>query len=162
LIKKFHWTQDYEKDTAHKKNIKSIARAARRVDHGAVVVIFPAGGSTDGRWFSGIGHLIKTLKNKNEVSIIKAKLEGSSGGDYFRLIPGISWLMPKIRVTFSAPREVSDIASEDARSITKKLEAEYIEWSDTQNKPVNRQFVHSQPVYAFLRTIFLWFIGRVN
>ncbi|MFA4827321.1 MAG: 1-acyl-sn-glycerol-3-phosphate acyltransferase [Candidatus Shapirobacteria bacterium] len=162
LIKKFHWSQNYGRDAAHQKNIKSIGRATRRVENGAVVVIFPAGGSTDGRWFSGIGHLVRSLKNKNEVSIVKAKIEGSSKWDYFRLIPGLGRLMPKIKVTFSTPRRVTDIANEDARAITKRLETEYLEWSGVQEKPEKRQFVHSQPIYAFLRTAFLWFIGRVN
>jgi len=134
IFQKFHTTQKFTPEISHQKNIKSIALAAKKIDEGALVAIFPAGGTPLRRDFlSGLGHLIKNIKHPQKAKIVMAQIKGTSNLDYFRILPFIGKLLPKFQVDFSTPLKVSDYLSGDGRSIAKKIEVVYYHWS--QNLP---------------------------
>jgi len=116
-------TREIEKE----KNKKSVALASAKLDKKHMIIIFPTGGSGNMRWQAGIGHMIKGAKNP-KLKIVMADIDGSSSWDYFRLIPGVSWLFPKIKVRFSAPIETGKLKKFEAKEIALKLETKCRKW----------------------------------
>ncbi|MFA6519002.1 MAG: 1-acyl-sn-glycerol-3-phosphate acyltransferase [Candidatus Shapirobacteria bacterium] len=127
LFTKLHSYCQMGEDEEKIKNRQSISLASERLSGGQMVIIFPGGGSANGRWFTGVGYMIKGSTNPN-LKIIMANISGTTHWDYFRLIPGLSRILPKIRVRFSAPIGVNEFKESEAREIAKKLETRYEKW----------------------------------
>lgn len=125
MLKLFHHSKDYSPKEAHQKNIKSINMAAQKIDNHALVVIFPEGGGELGKFFYGVGHLLKNIKNINQVKIIMVNIRGTSKWDYLRLIPFFSKIMPKFEINFTKPLVASSFLAKDAKIITQKLQDKY-------------------------------------
>ncbi|HEX9007950.1 MAG TPA: 1-acyl-sn-glycerol-3-phosphate acyltransferase, partial [Patescibacteria group bacterium] len=125
LLKKIHQSMTLTPEEAHRKNVESIKSAAEKIDNKALVAIFPGAGGEDGKWKSGVGYLISQVKNKNNVKIVMAYIEGTSNKDYFRIIPGASKLLPTLRVRFSEPLEMDIFKDDEAKTAAQKLETEY-------------------------------------
>jgi 1-acyl-sn-glycerol-3-phosphate acyltransferase len=124
---KLHTHKPLSREEGKEMNRRGLIGASSRLDKNELVIIFPTGGSKDGRWFSGVGHMIKGSKNPG-LKIVMANIEGSSSWDYFRLIPGVSRLLPTIKVRFSLPIEVNEYRKMKAKEIALKLETKYEEW----------------------------------
>lgn len=130
ILKKIHFSPEYSKETAHQKNIENIALAAKRIDQGHLLCLFPAGGSENGRDFlPGVGHLIKSLKNPQDTKIVMAHVSGTSDWDYLRIIPFVNKFLPKFRINFSEVQEVSNFLYPEARQIAGQLQNHYEKWS---------------------------------
>jgi len=130
ILKKFHFSPEYSKEVAHQKNIENIALAAKRVDEGHLLCLFPAGGSENGRDFlPGIGHLIKNLKYPEDTKIVMAHVGGTSDWDYLRIIPFVNKFLPKFRINFSEAQDISNFIYPEARQIPKLLQDHYEKWS---------------------------------
>ncbi len=82
-----------------------------------------------GKWFDGIGYLLKDVSIKNAY-IVKSYIHGTSHIDYLRLLPGIRRLMPKIYVYFSPPTVLSNYVNSRTQSklIKDNLERDYNNW----------------------------------
>lgn len=123
----------FKKDTtdhqqSHKNNIKNIALASKKIDEGGVVVICPSPGSKNGRWFDGIGYLIKNLKFPDKVNVVKIKVGNTSDIDYFRFLPFINKILPPFKITFAKPVFASKFIDKNPKIITKIMELDYKKW----------------------------------
>jgi len=122
-------------ENAHERNIRSIRNAAEIVNQGSLIVMFPEGiqSGKDKKWLNGIGYLVAGIEKRFSTYLIFAYPEGTSNTDYIRLIPGIRKLLPKTSVTFSSPRTIKDSLGDitDPRVVTKKIEDEYIAWTNS-------------------------------
>lgn len=115
----------------HRKNIESIKEASNRIKKGGMIIMFPGRRGVGGRWFSGIGHLLKGASNKKKVYVVKIYFRGSSHLDYFRLVPGIRHFLPKAEIFFDKARAVNDIFEEHPKQIAAILEKEYNQWMES-------------------------------
>jgi 1-acyl-sn-glycerol-3-phosphate acyltransferase len=129
IFGKIHTSARLETEDEKTKNRASIAKAGLSLDQGGSVLIFPMGGSRDGSWFSGVGHMWRQTKKPETIKVVMAKIEGTSEWDYLRLIPGISYFLPKFKVTFSPSYGWDKAKNEDAKEITKKMENIYCQWT---------------------------------
>jgi 1-acyl-sn-glycerol-3-phosphate acyltransferase len=130
LFQKFHFVPEYSKEIAHQKNVDSIARAARKIDKGSLVAIFPAGGTLNNRDFlPGVGHLIKNLKYPRKTKLVMAHVEGTSAWDFFRVLPYIGKLLPKFKIDFSEVQEIKNYTDGCGREISQKLQQTYDSWA---------------------------------
>lgn len=130
LLKKIHFTPEYNHEIAHQKNIKSIELATRKIDEGSLVGIFPAGGTPDGRTFlPGVGHIIKNLKYPEKTKIIMAHVSGTSTADFLRILPFFSKILPKFKIEFSDTLNASDFVGDNGRQIAANLQSVYDRWS---------------------------------
>ena len=130
ILKKIHFSPEYSKEVAHKKNIENVALAGKRIDEGHLLCLFPAGGSEDGRDFlPGIGHLIKNLKHPESTKIVMAHVSGTSDWDYLRIIPFVNKFLPKFKINFSEPQNISSFIYPEARQVSKTLQSHYEKWS---------------------------------
>lgn len=137
LFKQLHPNQCYGKEAAHQKNIKSIKLAAEKVNQGELLVMFPSAGRMDGRWFGGIGYLLKDVSEKTKAKVIMAHIDGSSDLDYLKMIPLIGRFLKPITIHFSKPISVNKIRRIDPKESTAVLEKLYQEW-------VNKSTWHRQ------------------
>lgn len=128
LLKKIHDSESICQEEAHKKNIESIATAAKKVNEGALVIIFPGAGNKDGKFLSGIGHLIKNIQKCSEANLVMAHINGTSNWDYLRIIPGVGRLLPKFVVNFSVPIKINQIKLKDPKETANKLDKKYNTW----------------------------------
>lgn len=131
LFKLIHKFPSYSEEEEHNKNINSIKLASNKLKKGALIVIFPGGGGEGGKWFSGIGHILKEASKTKDLCFVKAFIKGASDKDYLRLLPGVSRLLPSFKVTFSSARNLVDINLVEARAVTSELEDEYNSWVKT-------------------------------
>jgi 1-acyl-sn-glycerol-3-phosphate acyltransferase len=130
LLNKIHFSQEYSKDIAHQKNIKSITLATKKIDEGSLLALFPAGGSKNGRDFlPGVGHIIKNLKYPDKTKIVMAHISGTSTFDFFRILPFIGKLFPKFKIEFSDALNATNFSGDNARQISQHLQNVYDQWS---------------------------------
>lgn len=109
----------------HSKNRQTIAQAARHLNSGGAVVLFPGYPEHDGsNWYSGVGHLL-TQANRHDAVILVANIHEHSWIDYARLIPGIGVILPHIRITFAPPLFFTNLATGEPKTITKQIESHY-------------------------------------
>ena len=124
-------TMKFPEKQARLKNKESIEHAANKINKGGLVILFPEGfRGKGGKWFSGIGHLIKKVGHNNDAYVVKAYVHGTSDLDYLRLIPIINRFLPIVSVYYSEPQKITDILKKDseAKIIKDKLETEYNNW----------------------------------
>ena len=130
ILTKIHFSPEYSKEVAHQKNVENIALAAKRIDQGHLLCLFPAGGSENGRDFlPGVGHLIKSLKYPESTKIVMAHVSGTSAWDYLRIIPFVNKFLPKFRINFSEVQETTNFLYPEARQIANQLQNHYEKWS---------------------------------
>lgn len=147
ILKKLYQTPCLSREEEHQKNIKSISLAIEKLNLGGLVTIFPDGGSNNGKWFNGIGYLINGVKDKNNAFVIKASIQGSSNWDYFRILPGFSKLLPKLKVKFSEPILMESYKDMDPKAITANLESDYKNWEKTiscKDDKLNRLIIQTR------------------
>lgn len=131
LLRAFHPSNTYTPEEEHRKNIKSIKNAARKVRSGGLLVMFPAGKeNSEKKWRPGIGHLIYNIGKIQDGYIIQSHIKGTSTLDYLRIIPGTPRILPSANVTFSNPLKISDVINKtnNPREITSYLEKRYKKW----------------------------------
>jgi hypothetical protein len=128
IFKKIHNLPTVSSEEEHEKNIKSIALATERLNHGSAIVIFPGGGGEGGKWFSGVGHMINGVTTKEKTFIIKAYIEGTSDFDYLRVIPGMAKILPPFKITFDIPTRLDQLECNNPKATALKLEEEYNSW----------------------------------
>jgi 1-acyl-sn-glycerol-3-phosphate acyltransferase len=131
MIESLNHIQKFSPEEEHRKNIESLKKASLMIQKGGMMIIFPNRRSPDGRWFHGVGHMIKGVGLTKDAYVIKAYIEGTSDWDYLRLIPYIGKYLPVIKVTFSKPVVFRDIYNEEAKKITYRLEEDYNRWVKT-------------------------------
>jgi 1-acyl-sn-glycerol-3-phosphate acyltransferase len=132
LLKKLHQVRDYSPVIAHQKNVKSISLAAKKIDDGSLVAMFPTGGTKDTHNFSpGIGYLIKNLKYPQKTKLVMAHVAGTSTWDLLRVIPFMKIILPKLRVDFSEALDISQYIKGEGREISQKLQQVYENWSQS-------------------------------
>ncbi len=125
LFKTLHPIAHYDVHKEHALNVKSIKTASERVDKGNLVTIFP--GNKE-KWYSGVGYLIKDVKNKKDSYVVMAKIEGATNFDTLRLIPILGQYLRKVRVTLSSPIALSEFEHEDGKKIAQYVEQKYKKW----------------------------------
>jgi 1-acyl-sn-glycerol-3-phosphate acyltransferase len=125
---KIHAAKIFNQEEAHKKNIASINLATQKIDEGGVVVIYPAAQELGNEFRNGTGYLLKNLKNPKKAKVVMAHIEGTSSWDYWRLIPFLGKIMPKIRIRFSEAIEVNKVIGKSGKITTKNLEEKYYRW----------------------------------
>ena len=130
LINSIHYSPSFSKEESHKKNINNVKLAAKKVDQNSTVIIFPAGGSKNGRdFYSGVGYLIKNVKKYRQAKIVFAHVTGTSIFDALRFNPHLSKFFPDIKFEFSFPLPLSAFSSQEPKQITAQLQSEYDKWS---------------------------------
>ncbi len=128
LINKLNPVKIYDQETAHQKNIDSISQATKKINSGGLVVIFPAAHSTNNQFMTGVGYLIKKLQKPQNIKIVMAHTQGTSGWDYFRLIPFVNKFMPPITISFTNGGKVSEYINDDPKKTTQNLQQKYYRW----------------------------------
>lgn len=128
IFKHIHEAQHFSKEISHQKNVDSILNAAKKVSNGAVVIIFPAADESDGHFLSGIGHMIKNLTNKSRAKLVMAHVSGTSNLDFLRIIPFVNRFLPKIKINFAKPINISKYSKQEAKLITSEVEKDYFKW----------------------------------
>lgn len=121
--------RDYE---ASPRNRESIKDAARKVQNGGLVVIFPEGILPRGNpWLNGIGYLLTSIGG-HDAYYVKAYVEGTSHFDPFRMILR-GKLLPSFKVYFGVPEDVGSILERisNPRELTQNLQKEYNNWPKT-------------------------------
>ncbi len=156
LLKFFHFSPEFSQKEAHQKNIDSINIAAQKIDQNSLVVIFPAGGTDNGRDFlSGVGYLAGAVKNYSQTKVIFAHTSGTSTFDIFRLLPLVDKFMPDFKIEFSTPYPLSEFYHSNPKVITSKLQTEYDRWSlPFYTLPKCRSFV------LYLRSLLFFLLFR--
>jgi len=169
LFRKIHWSEDYSVEVSHQKNIESIKRAVSIVKKGGMVSMCPGGGGKNGQWFSGIGYLINGAVANKKTKIIMAYLEGNSMWDYARLIPGVSALMPELRVTYSAEESILVYDGMKPKEITENLSNKYHKWvsglpkqDKWWKKIINKIPSVPENAYYLARCLVLWIMARTT
>jgi 1-acyl-sn-glycerol-3-phosphate acyltransferase len=163
LLKLIHKTEDFTYEDEHQKNIESINLAGKKINKGNMIVIFPDGGSTDGKWFSGVGHLIKKIKLKDKTYVVKAYINGTSAWDFLRIIPGISKIFPSFRIYFDEPIKMTEFKKMEAKKITANLENDYNDWIKIINQRYFdgiRNWTFPEKGWYFARTCKSWLLAR--
>ena len=169
LFRKIHWSRDYSVKVSHQKNIESIKKATLIVKKGGMVSMCPGGGGINGQWFSGIGYLINGALANKKTKIVMAYLEGNSVWDYARLIPGVSVIMPKFRVTFSLPESIANYEGMEPKEITENLKNKYDQFVLSFPKQIGwwKRIANKIPTipenaYYFTRVLILWIMVRTT
>lgn len=155
ILSWFHKTPKYSREEEHQKNIESINMAIEKVNKGGLVIIFPDGGNKRADWFSGVGHLIHGIKNKENKFVIRAHIEGTSNWDYLRLLPGVGKILPKFKVTFSKPLRMDTIEAENPKMTTTNLENKYWNWIGSKHL-----WIKLSKHYAWMRVLFLFLVTK--
>lgn len=105
-------------------NLASLRTASQRIKEGGLVVVFPDGSKeAGGKWFNGVGELVKSLKENHNVRVVFASVSGSRSRDKFRLLPKAANLLgeTEIRTRFSEPHLTSEYLTNSRESITQRL-----------------------------------------
>ncbi|MFA5827746.1 MAG: hypothetical protein WC841_00085 [Candidatus Shapirobacteria bacterium] len=167
IFRKIHSSESLPKEVSHLKNIESINKAASIVKNGGMVSMFPGGGGKKGKWFSGIGYLIKSAMTNRKTKIIMAHLSGTSEWDYFRLIPGVSMIMPQCRVTFSEGESILNYSDMEPKEIVERIKNKYLVWEQSLPKKyrwweriVNKIPSVPENAYYLARCMVLWIMTR--
>lgn len=109
-------------------NLASLRVASQKIKQGGLVVIFPDGSKeAGGKWFNGVGELVKNMKENNNARIVFASVSGSRSRDKFRFLPKAANLLgeAEIRVRFSEPHLISEYLADSRESITQRLRDQY-------------------------------------
>lgn len=143
----FHKIQLKPELSAYKEgkiNATSLKEAGRRIDSGGLMLIVPKPGPAalkKGEWYSGVGHLVTDIKNKDNTYYVNAFIDGTSHWDWLRLLPIASFRkkLPDVKLHFSSPQLVSTIAPTGSKpkEVTRKLKSEYNEWQNSLKAKVN-------------------------
>lgn len=128
LLTRFHQSECFKQDESHRKNIESISLATEKINHGSLVMIFPAVGELGGKFLSGLGYMIKNLENPKKVKIVMVHVRGTSTWDYLRLIPVVRNFLPKVYITFANPIPADKFMTSEAKIISENVEREYYGW----------------------------------
>jgi len=157
----FHKKKRLSKEESQERNRKSIQRAAEMLDKGALVIIYPGPNRVTGKWYKGVGHIMRQIRNKSKVSVVAAFIEGTSKWDYWRLIPGVSKLLPSFKVSFKLMGKINDIWEREVTLSTEKLENSYHNWSKGIARSKAR--VNSLPAFgmALVRSWVFWISSRL-
>lgn len=157
----FHKKKRLSKEEAQERNRKSLERAAKMLDKGSLVIIYPGPNKVTGRWYKGVGHIMRQVKKKSKVRVVAGFIEGTSKWDYWRLIPGVSSLLPKFKVSFKLMGKMSDLWEKDATISTEKLEAMYKRWSEAIVRP--KEGLRRLPNFgmALVRSWVFWISSRL-
>lgn len=115
-------------EEARVKNRESMTKASQKLKHGGMVIIFPGKRGINGKWFSGVGHLLKSVGS--EVYVVKAYIEGTSNKDRLRVFGKSGRFLPQLTVYYAKPNKFESGAKE-GKEIAQMLEAEYNEWVKT-------------------------------
>jgi len=134
ILRRIHYSEKFDEEAAHKKNISSIKTAAKKINQGGLVIIFPMVGEENNRFMPGVGYMIKDLKKIKKTKVVMAMIEGTSNWDYLRIIPLVGKLMPRPRVTFSPSIPAERYFDDDARVVATKMETDYRQWAKTVTK----------------------------
>lgn len=133
LFTTFHQSESFCQEEAHQKNIASINLATEKVNRGGLVMIFPAAGEMGGKFLSGLGYMIKNLKNPKKVKIIMVDVKGTSTLDYLRIIPWIGKLFPKVYITFAGSITADKFVAPEAKETALNVENKYYAWIKRNN-----------------------------
>jgi len=115
------FNEDYE----HQRNRESIDDAAKKINDGGMVLLFPGKRAGTTRWFPGVGHLTSKVKNTIGAYIIPIFVKGTSDIDFLRMIPYGGMMLPQIEMTFFKPIPISNLLSLNPREITKRLQTDF-------------------------------------
>lgn len=167
LFRKIHWSKNYSLKISHQKNVESMKKAGLIIKGGGMVSMFPGGGGKNGEWFTGIGYLINDAISNKKTKIVMAYSEGTSPWDLIRLIPGISRLMPKFRITFSPDESAFSYNGMEPKDITESLKNKYNLWVEGLPKQIEwwKRIVNKIPsvpenAYYLTRCLVLWIMTR--
>ena len=122
-------TKVYSKDEAQAKNKENIEIASELLKKGEMILIFPGKRGVNGRWFSGVGHMLKGTGGSN-VYIVNCFINGTSYFDRLRFVKLIGRILPKITLTFS-DAQAFKYKNYDGKTIAEKLEKEYLAWVES-------------------------------
>lgn len=117
---------------AKKMNTQAIDTAIERINEGGMVTIFPEGlRGKGGKWFSGVGKILKGLEDNSDAYLVNTHIQGTSNLDFMRIVPGVRRLLPPLVVNYSKPRQIDDVVAQDisAHKLTRDLQSEYNTWS---------------------------------
>lgn len=153
LLKKLHSIPEFSPEVAHQKNLKSIALAAQKIDEGSLVGIFPAGGSRNQTFLPGVGYIVKNLKYPAKTNIVMAHVSGTSVWDFLRILPFVKIFFPKFKIKFSQPFLAADVAKDNGRCISQRLQSIYDNWA-LSLQPVAKV----QVTALYLRSLFFFLI----
>jgi 1-acyl-sn-glycerol-3-phosphate acyltransferase len=155
ILSWFHKFEIYSKDEEHRKNMDSIEKAVKKINEGALVIIFPNGGAKEKDWFNGVGNLIHGIKNKKESFIFRAYIKGTTNWDYLRFLPLLGKLLPKFEISFAKPLRIDTIKKENPEKTTKHLENKYWNWIGSVNL-----WTKLTKNYAWLKMLFIFLISK--
>lgn len=137
ISKRFKIAPKFSELEEAKRNIKSMHLAAERVKQGQMVVIFPEGPlGKEGKWLSGVGHLIKEVGADSDAFLVMANVRGTTDLDLLRTLPLVSKVLPKIRVDFAKPKKLSEVLQGNLkpRDIVASEESRYNAWTLSINE----------------------------
>lgn len=117
----------YSPQEEHKKNINSIKLAAKKIDAGGLILIFPGTGYAP-HWYPGVGYLINNLRGNKNTYLVNAHIIGTSKLDLLRIVPGLGRIFHPVKITYSKPRLINDIRNLPPKDIKQILENEYHNW----------------------------------
>lgn len=124
----FHRGYQLSAEEEHQRNIESTKLAVEKINRGGLLITFPARGNREGRWFSGIGHLLTQLQDTDSVFIVFVHVGHTSYFDFLRVFALYNRIAPTITVKFSKPQMLSEVYSSDPKILTEKLEDMYNTW----------------------------------
>lgn len=130
IFKMFHRPESFQQEESHRKNIESISLAAKKINGGELVVIFPISGENDGHFFPGVGYIAADIINP-ATKLVMAYVSGTSSKDYLRPFKIFNRFLPKIRVQFSDPKDIDLFRAETPRNSAQKIEETYYQWLET-------------------------------
>lgn len=128
ILRILHPTRIYNQKEERAKNIESIKLAVNKIKNGGLIIILPDKKTSDGKWFSGVGHLIYGLGKNSDAFILQTYVQNASYKDYLRAIPFLGKILPKITTHFAKPLKIKDIWGSDGKKIASNLEAKYNKW----------------------------------
>lgn len=134
---------------AHQKNIDAISAASTHVNNGGLVVLFPSSNSKNGEWQQGVGHLLNAT-DKNRTQVVNVQVTGSLFSERLRKLPFLSFIIPKVKVTFAESYTLSEVYESDPKLITRNAENRYILWEKSLTR--ERYFV-KRWVFNFARIL---------
>jgi len=104
-------------------NSSSLRKAIAVLDAGGMLVIFPDGSREGGgKWFEGVGTLVKGITDRNSAKLVFAcTLDGSETDGALRLFSSVAKKLPalRIRVKLSEPMNARDLLGE--RSLPREV-----------------------------------------
>lgn len=131
LNPKPHLTAEEE----HTLNIQSIKDASDRVNEGGLVVVFPGfpeEKELNSHWFSGIGHLLSRVEDK-DTHIVRAYIQEPKYAKLLRILSLLGIHTSRIIVHFAEPVYLHDVNDQNPKKTTQDLEMRYKTWIHTRD-----------------------------